>query len=102
VRVLCGAAGFSPRIVHAAVHWPAVWSLVANGLGVSLVPRLAEGPAGQAVVRVPLSRENMPTRRILTCVRRGSRRNPLVDLGIRALEEAVRDHQTMDDWPRSA
>ena len=102
VRVLCSAAGFSPRIVHAATHWLAVWSLVGNGLGVSLIPRLAEGPAGQAVVRVPVSNENMPTRRILTCVRRGSRRNPLVDLGIRALEEAVRDHQTMNDWPHSA
>ncbi|MGH3313701.1 MAG: LysR family transcriptional regulator [Streptomyces sp.] len=102
VRVLCAAAGFSPRIVHAATHWSAVWSLVGNGLGVSLIPRLAEGPAGQAVARVPVSSENMPTRRILTCVRRGSRHNPLIDLGIRALEEAVRDHQTMADWPQVA
>ncbi|WP_026361001.1 LysR family transcriptional regulator [Amycolatopsis nigrescens] len=101
VRVLCAAAGFSPRIVHAATQWPAVWSLVGNGLGVSLVPRLAEGPAGQAVVRVPVSSENMPTRRILTCVRRGSRRNPLIDLGMRALEEAVRDHRAVG-WPQSA
>ncbi len=102
VRVLCAAAGFSPRIVHGATHWSAVWSLVGNGLGVSLIPRLAEGPAGQAVVRVPVSSENMPTRRILICVRRGSRRSPLIDLGIRALEESVREHQTMDDWPESA
>jgi DNA-binding transcriptional LysR family regulator len=89
VRVLCAAAGFSPRIVHAAVQWPAIWSLVANGLGVSLVPRLAEGPASQAVARVPLSGENVPPRRIFTCVRRGSRRNPRIELGIRALEEAA-------------
>ncbi|KAK1185004.1 LysR family transcriptional regulator [Streptomyces sp. NBS 14/10] len=101
VRMLCAAAGFSPRIVHAAIQWAAIWPLVGNGLGVSLVPRLAEGAAGQAVVRVPVSNENMPTRRLLTCVRRGSRRHPLVDLGIRALEE-VRDHRTMADWPRSA
>lgn len=102
VRVLCAAAGFSPRIVHAATHWSAVWSLVGNGLGVSLIPRLAEGPAGQAVARVPVAGENMPTRRILTCVRRGSRRSPLIDLGIGALEEAVRQHQSLDDWPRAA
>lgn len=102
VRVLCAAAGFSPRIVHAAIPWPAVWSLVGNGLGISLVPRLAEGPASHAVVRVPVSSENMPARRILTCVRRGSRQNPLIDLGIRALEEAARDHRTTDDWPQSA
>ncbi|WP_246097355.1 LysR family transcriptional regulator [Streptomyces botrytidirepellens] len=102
VRVLCAAAGFSPRIVHAATQWPAVWSLVGNGLGVSLIPRLAEGPAGGAVARIPVASGNMPTRRILTCVRRGSRRNPLVDLGMRALDDAARDHGTMDDWPRSA
>jgi len=47
------------------------------------------------VVRVPVS--SVPTRRILTCVRRGSRRNPLVDLGIRALEEAARDHWLQSD-----
>ncbi|MEU5100828.1 MULTISPECIES: LysR family transcriptional regulator [unclassified Streptomyces] len=93
VRMLCAVAGFSPRIVHAATQWQAVWSLVGNGLGVSLVPRLAEGPEGRSVVRVPVSGENMPTRRILTCVRRGSRRNRLVDLGIRALEEVVSTRQ---------
>ncbi|HWU06915.1 MAG TPA: LysR family transcriptional regulator [Streptomyces sp.] len=94
VRILCAAAGFSPRIVHAATHWPAVWSLVGNGLGVSLVPRLAEGPAGEAVVRVPVAGKDMPMRRILTCVRRGSRHNPLIDLGIQALEEAARVHRS--------
>jgi hypothetical protein len=98
----CAAAGFSPRIVQAATRWAAVWSLVGNGLGVSLVTRLAEGPSGQAVVRVSVSRENMPTRRILTCVCLGSRRNPLIDLGVRALEEVVRDHRAMDNWPQSA
>ncbi|WP_344427377.1 hypothetical protein [Amycolatopsis minnesotensis] len=64
--------------------------------------RLAEGPAGQAVARVPVSSENVPARRILTCVRRGGRRNPLIDLGMRALEEAVREHQAAKDQPRSA
>ncbi|NYH80236.1 DNA-binding transcriptional LysR family regulator [Actinopolyspora biskrensis] len=102
VRGLCAAAGFSPRIVHSATHWPAVWSLVSNGLGVSLIPQLAEGPAGQAVVRVPVSSENMPMRRILTCVRRGSRRNPLIDLGVQALKDAVHDHQPLDDEPTSS
>lgn len=97
VRVLCAAAGFSPRIVHAATQWPAVWSLVGNGLGVSLVPQLAEGPQGQAVVRVPVSGQNAPTRRILTCVRRGSRGNPLIALGLQALEQTARDHQAKDD-----
>ena len=32
VRAICAAAGFSPRIVHAATNWQAIWSLVGNGL----------------------------------------------------------------------
>ncbi|MGW7276555.1 LysR family transcriptional regulator [Streptomyces sp. NPDC054864] len=100
VMVLCAAAGFSPRIVHAATNWPAIWALVGNGLGISLIPQLAEGPAGQPVARVRVSGENMPRRRILTCVRRGSRRNPLIDLGARALEETVRDLRITEDWPQ--
>lgn len=78
--------------MHAATQWPAVWSLVGNGPGVSLVPRLAEGPAGEAVVRVPVSSEHMPMR-ILTCVRRGSSRNPLVALGLQVLDEVACAHQ---------
>ncbi|MGW7068783.1 LysR family transcriptional regulator [Streptomyces sp. NPDC054855] len=93
VMALCAAAGFSPRVVHAATNWPAIWALVGNGLGISLVPRLAEGPAGQSVARVPVLSENVPTRRVLICARRGSRRNPLIDLGVRVLEEAVRDQR---------
>ncbi|MFI6662961.1 hypothetical protein ACIBL8_46625 [Streptomyces sp. NPDC050523] len=86
----------------AAKCWPAVGKSAAPELGVSLVPCLVEDPAGQAVVRVPVVSANMPTRRILTCVRRGSRHNPLIALGIRALEEAVRDHQSVEDWPQAS
>ncbi|MER7544901.1 LysR family transcriptional regulator [Actinomadura sp.] len=91
VLTYCGAAGFTPRFAHHATTWSVIWALVANGLGVSLVPRLAGGPADQPVVRVPLTGDAVPRRRVLTCVRRGSRSNPLIVRGLRALHDAVPD-----------
>ncbi len=73
-----------------------IWALVANGLGVSLVPRLAGGPSDQPVVRVPLTGDGVPKRRVLTCVRRGSRDNPLIVRGLRALHDAVPDRCARD------
>lgn len=91
VMAYCAAAGFTPRIAHTATTWSVIWALVANGLGVSLVPRLAGEQADRRVVRVPLVGDGVPRRRVLTCVRRGSRGNPLIDRGLRALRDAVPD-----------
>ncbi|WP_243717065.1 LysR family transcriptional regulator [Actinomadura darangshiensis] len=91
VMTYCAAAGFTPRIAHNATTWSVIWALVANGLGVSLVPRLAGGPSDQPVGRVALSGDGVPKRRVLTCVRRGSRGNPLIARGLRALQDAVPD-----------
>jgi DNA-binding transcriptional LysR family regulator len=89
VMAHCTAAGFVPRFAHHATSWSVIWSLVANGLGVSLVPRLADGPSDQPVVRVPLTGDGVPKRRVLTCVRRGSREHPMIARGLRALRDAV-------------
>ncbi|WP_254716434.1 LysR family transcriptional regulator [Actinomadura sp. WMMB 499] len=84
----CAAAGFTPRVEHSTATWSVIWALVAAGLGVSLVPRLVGGP-GEGAVRVPLAGPSVPRRRLLTCVRRGGRGNPLVERGLRALRDAV-------------
>ncbi|MEV4674085.1 LysR substrate-binding domain-containing protein [Actinomadura sp. NPDC049382] len=89
VLTYCAAAGFTPRFAHHATTWSVIWSLVAHGLGVSLVPRLADGPSDQPVVRVPLGGDGVPRRRVLTCVRRGSRDHPLIARGLRALRDSV-------------
>ncbi|WP_243723471.1 LysR family transcriptional regulator [Actinomadura sp. 7K507] len=89
VMTHCAAAGFTPRFAHHATGWSVIWALVANGLGVSLLPRLAGGPGDQQVVRVPLTGGSVPRRRLLTAVRRGSRGNPLIARGLRALHDAV-------------
>lgn len=96
VLAYCGAAGFTPRFAHHAISWSVIWALVANGLGVSLVPRLADGPSDQPVIRVPLTGDGVPKRRVLTCVRRGSRNNPLIARGLQALQTAVPARCTPD------
>ncbi|GAA2092845.1 LysR family transcriptional regulator [Streptomyces albiaxialis] len=87
----CAAAGFTPRLAHAAVDWAAVVALVAHGFGVCLMPRLAPLPAGAPapVVRVPLRGPSRPVRRIVAYVRRGSERQPPVARGLAALRDAA-------------
>lgn len=87
--VACAVAGFTPRVAHFATEWNAVAALVAHGLGISLIPRLAELPGVYGLVRVPLTADPVPTRTIMSCVRRGSRENPLIQHGLRALREVV-------------
>ncbi|MBO2448801.1 LysR family transcriptional regulator [Actinomadura barringtoniae] len=89
LMVHCSAAGFTPRIEHEATTWTVIWSLVANGMGVSLIPRLIDGLQLPGVVRVPLTGESRPTRRLLTCVRRGSREHPVIAMGVRALQDVI-------------
>lgn len=83
----CAAAGFTPAIAHYAIEWETGAALVAAGLGICLVPRLARLPGSYPVVRVPLSGDPAPSRHILTAVRSGSRRHPLIADALAALEE---------------
>ncbi|MEU7664117.1 LysR family transcriptional regulator [Streptomyces lincolnensis] len=78
----CGEAGFSPDVVHHALDWNVTAHLVAHGLGVALVPRLAQLTPHLPIVRVRCS--GNPHRKLLTCTRRGGRNRPAVEA---ALEE---------------
>ncbi|MGP4000868.1 LysR family transcriptional regulator [Streptomyces sp. 8N706] len=91
VMAACAAAGFTPRIVHQVKEWYAVSSLVAEGFGVCLMPRIVPLPQ-HAVTRVPLRGEPVPARRFLTAIRRGSSAHPLVIAGLDALREAASAH----------
>lgn len=85
----CTAAGFSPRITHHAKEWFAVSALVAAGFGVCLLPRMAPIPPQHNVVRVPLRGRSVPSRRFVSCVRRGSNEHPTVRAGLEALHSAT-------------
>lgn len=85
ILMACSAAGFVPDVAHLTADWAAESALVANGLGVTLIPRLAATPPEHAVVRVELHGEPRPARRIIACVRRGSDGQPLIARGLAAL-----------------
>ncbi len=87
IHALCTAAGFAPHTVHHADDWQAVLALVRHGLGVCLVPRLVSLDAHPGLVRVPLAGSPPPSRRILTCVRRGSSGEPAIAAALTALRE---------------
>ncbi|MFF1695840.1 LysR family transcriptional regulator [Streptomyces sp. NPDC058257] len=91
VMAACTAAGFTPLITHQVKEWYAVSSLVAEGFGICLMPRIVPLPR-HAVTRVPLRGTPVPTRRFLTAVRRGSAAHPLVAAGLHALREAAAAH----------
>jgi DNA-binding transcriptional LysR family regulator len=102
----CAAAGFAPQVRMQVKEWYAVSAFVAEGLGVCLLPRLVPVPARHDVARIPLTGSPVPTRRFVTCVRRGSGRHPAVDAGLAALRGVVADvigkEQTMQPRPRSS
>lgn len=72
----CGAAGFAPQIAHDALEWNAIGHLIAHGLGVALVPRLAYLAPHLPVRRLHLA--DPPSRKLLTCTRGGGFTNPAI------------------------
>lgn len=90
------AAGFTPRVRHSALDWGAVSALVAHGHGVCLIPRLAPLPAGLPVCRVPLTGPVVPTRRLVTCLRRGSAGQAVIARGLAALRDAAAEWASRD------
>jgi molybdate transport repressor ModE-like protein len=80
----CAAAGFTPAFEHWSLDFYTTMALVAAGLGVALVPRLAQAavPAG-AVVR-PL-RAPAPARHVFAATRAGAERRPAVAPVLEAL-----------------
>jgi DNA-binding transcriptional LysR family regulator len=88
-QAACAAAGFSPNIAHQAAEWDTAAALVAAGMGVALVPRLARLPEGYPVRRLPLRGDPAPRRHIITGVRSGSREQPLLREALHVLSEAA-------------
>lgn len=83
----CGEAGFSPGIVHHALDWNVTAHLVANRLGIALIPRLAQLTPHLPITRVRCT--GNPHRMLLTCTRRGGRERPAVAAALDELRELV-------------
>jgi molybdate transport repressor ModE-like protein len=85
---LAAHAGFVPRIVFATDDYVTVQSLVAAGLGVTVLPSLALRAHRRPDVRVvPLGKE--ATRQIAAGVLRGPRRPPAVEAMVAAMRLAA-------------
>jgi DNA-binding transcriptional LysR family regulator len=87
----CAAAGFTPRLVHRTNDFTTLMAFVAAGLGVALVPRLAQGPAVPDDVRVVALRGTPPARRVFAATRRGSEARPTIAAVLEALTAAAAD-----------
>ncbi|RKS08802.1 DNA-binding transcriptional LysR family regulator [Nocardiopsis sp. Huas11] len=83
----CRAAGFTPDGVHRTMDWGASAVLVAHGLGVTLIPRLADFSPSLPVTRVRLDGTPVPARKLLTCTRQGGRRHPAVAAALEELDK---------------
>ncbi|MEV6170682.1 LysR family transcriptional regulator [Streptomyces sp. NPDC051954] len=81
----CGAAGFTPDVVHHALDWNVTAHLVAHRLGVALIPRLAQLTPHLPITRVQCVTE--PHRKLLTCTRRGGHERPAVAVALAELRE---------------
>lgn len=88
VLAACSAAGFSPTIAHEACDASLVASLVDLGLGVALFPRLAQFQPDADVRRVAVA-GTAPSRKFLTCTRRGGGQARAVATALRALHDLV-------------
>ena len=79
----CGEAGFTPDVVHYAHDWNVTADLVAHGLGVALIPRLARLTPQLPITRVRCT--GNPHRKILTCTRSGGHERPAVSAALAEL-----------------
>ncbi|MBR8744201.1 LysR family transcriptional regulator [Nocardiopsis sp. MG754419] len=87
----CGAVGFTPQGRHQAQSWASVASLVAGGLGIALVPRLADLSPDLPVRRVPLRGVPAPARQLLVFTRAGARGHPAIAAAVTELEHIALD-----------
>jgi DNA-binding transcriptional LysR family regulator len=85
----CASAGFSPRVRHQIDDWAIIVELVAAGLGVGLIPTLAQPPPRSDVAIRPLSGPPA-ARNIFAATRRGTEEAPTVATVLAAMEAVAR------------
>jgi DNA-binding transcriptional LysR family regulator len=80
----CAAAGFTPGFEHWSLDFYTTMALVAAGLGVALVPRLAQAAVPPGAVIRPLETP-APARHVFAATRAGAERRPTVAAVLEAL-----------------
>ncbi|WP_460459761.1 LysR family transcriptional regulator [Angustibacter peucedani] len=85
---VCTNAGFTADVRHHVGDWVALGALVAAGMGVALVPRLAQPLPVEGLAVVPVL-GSPASRHFYAAVRAGSQDDPLVALLLRRLADAA-------------
>jgi DNA-binding transcriptional LysR family regulator len=88
IQRACARAGFVPRVVARATDFSVLLSLVAAGVGLTLVPELAARALPRGGIRLLPPAEPV-TRQIFTVSRRGGDRKPAVRVVLDALAEVA-------------
>jgi DNA-binding transcriptional LysR family regulator len=88
IRVSCSAAGFTPDVAHRSGDWTAIMAMVGAGLGVAVVPRLAQDapPPGVVIRRL---RGEPAARHLFVMCRRGAEDHPAIGATISAIRAAA-------------
>ena len=86
---LCGRAGFEPRITFETDNFVAVEGLVAQGIGVATLPRMAveSFPLIPGVITRPLPPAEVRTLHVVTA--HGAERVPAVRIALAALTRII-------------
>lgn len=90
----CAAAGFSPCFHIETQDYPTAIGFVAEGVGITVVPRLGLGTLPEAVVAVPLVAPT-PERRVSVRVRDVAATNPAVTRIVELLLERAGDDRNV-------
>lgn len=87
---VCTNAGFTADVRHHVGDWVALGALVAAGMGVALVPRLAQPLPATGLAVVPVL-GTPASRHVYAAVRAGSQDDPLVAVVLERLRAAAED-----------
>ncbi|MFB4274479.1 LysR family transcriptional regulator [Nonomuraea sp. MTCD27] len=93
IQSACGAAGFTPRYAARLDDHRAALRLVAAGIGVAVLPRLAVAELPGGLVARPLVRPTV-LRRIAVHARRDRRRADLIARAVAQLHDSARRSET--------
>ncbi|OZB94920.1 LysR family transcriptional regulator [Paenibacillus sp. XY044] len=89
---LCQQAGFEPKVVFESNNMETIQSLVATGMGITLVPRfIARAPRSEFVpVYLPLA-EPVPSRTLVVAYRRGRYLSKAAEAFIDTFKDTLKD-----------
>ena len=85
VMASCASAGFTPEVAHYSDEWETGTALVSAGFGVCVVSRLSRWSDLHPVVRIPLTGEHTPSRRIAAVTRTGADNRRTIRYALNAL-----------------